>query len=403
MSIGVKTSAALKVDKTALKDAIKASTTNSKSVAVSIDGSDVLVANKWVTSIVEKTYTDAIATAQAVVNNADATQNEVQDAVGALGTATIAFNTSKVAGTKTSSSSSSGSNSSTSSTTSTSSTGTTTGTTTTAPVTAATIQSILTDNGVAPLTKDKIAQAIATIGINNTVDPTVAKEIAKEVAKVVTANIVSDLSTTVGQGVTASVAKEVTNTDGNTLSVATLTKDGTSLGAVITAAKDSTIATIPVDTTSGNITAVYKFVPLLGKYIQITDGVTIGANAVTLPTQANTTYVAVANQLASTDTVAQGWAQVNNNWYMVNKTGDPITGWQKDSTGWVYLSPSNAVMQTGWNKQGDIWYKLGSNGYMQTGWVKDNNNWYYMNSDGSMASNTTVDGYRIGSDGAWIM
>lgn len=301
----------------------------------------------------------------------------------------VATNTSSVGSSGGSGSSSSRASSSTSAATS-------TGTATT------TIQSILTGNGTAPVNKDTIAKAIATIGVNNTVDPTVAKEISKEVAKFVTANIVSDLSATIGQGVIADAAKEVTTADGNTLSVATLTKDGTSLGAVITAVKDSTISTIPVYTTSGDITAVYKFVPLLGKYIQITDGITIGTNVVTLPTQANTTYVAVANQLASTDTVTQGWTQVNNNWYMLNKTGDPQTGWQKDSTGWVYLSPSNAAMQTGWNKQGDTWYKLGPNGYMQTGWVKDNNNWYYMNSDGSMASNTTVNGYTIGSNGAWI-
>jgi sulfur carrier protein ThiS len=420
---GTKVAAA---DKTALTDAITEATTNSKSVAVSTDGSDVLVANKWVTAAVKKTYTDAIAAAQVISDKTDATQTEVDNAVGALKIATTAFNTAEAAGTKTSSSSSAGSgssssssssSSSTSTATSTSSTGTATETTTTtttatetttttttatSPATAANIQSILTSNGTAPVTKDSIAAAITTIGVNNTVDPIVAKEIAKEVAKVVTANIVSDLSATVGQGVTASVAKEVTTTDGNTLSVSTLTKDSVSVGAVITAAKDSTTATIPIDTTAGNITTVYRFVPLLGKYIQITDGVTIGANTVTLPIQANATYVAVANQLASTDTVAQGWAQVNNNWYMVNKTGDPQTGWQKDSTGWFYLSPSNAVMQTGWNKQGDTWYKLGSNGYMQTGWVKDGNDWYYMNNDGSMASNTTVDGYTLGSNGAWI-
>lgn len=239
--------------------------------------------------------------------------------------------------------------------------------------------------------KSSSSTSTSAIGINDTVDPAVA-----------TQNIVSDLSATVGQEVTASDAKQVTTSDGNTVLVSTLTKDGTSLGAVIIADEASAIATIPVDTTAGNITAVYKFEPLLGRYIQITDGVQITANAVTLPTQANTTYIAVANQLASTDTVDQGWAQVNNNWYMVSKTGDPQTGWQKDSTGWVYLAPSNGVMQTGWSKQGDTWYYLGSNGYMTTGWVKDNNNWYYMNSDGSMASNTTIDGYNLDSNGAWI-
>jgi|GEM_PF-2160097 len=45
---------------------------------------------------------------------------------------------------------------------------------------------------------------------------------------------------------------------------------------------------------------------------------------------------------------------------------------------------------------------LKQDGYMKTGWLQDSNGkWYYLNSDGSMAHDTTVDGYTIGSDGAW--
>jgi hypothetical protein len=36
---------------------------------------------------------------------------------------------------------------------------------------------------------------------------------------------------------------------------------------------------------------------------------------------------------------------------------------------------------------------------MQTGWKQINGNWYYLNSDGAMASNTTVDGYYLSSNG----
>lgn len=39
---------------------------------------------------------------------------------------------------------------------------------------------------------------------------------------------------------------------------------------------------------------------------------------------------------------------------------------------------------------------------MSTGWVQDGNTWYYCNADGSMESNTTIDGYTLGSNGAWI-
>ncbi|POO88629.1 hypothetical protein C1H57_25050, partial [Clostridium sp. 2-1] len=36
------------------------------------------------------------------------------------------------------------------------------------------------------------------------------------------------------------------------------------------------------------------------------------------------------------------------------------------------------------------------------GWLNDNGTWYYLNSSGAMLYNTTVDGYVLGSNGAWI-
>lgn len=293
---------------------------------------------------------------------------------------------------------SSSSSSSSSDTTTSKSTSTTNDSATTAKV-----KSILTSDGTAAVTKESISKAISTIGLNNVVDTETAKEITKEVAKVVTQNVVSNLTTVVGKGVIASEAKEVTAADGNKIAVTTLTKDGKCEGAVITTEKASAIATIPVDKATGEVKAVYKFVPLLGKYIQLTEGVTIGADAVTLPTQANAVYYAATETIAATETVTQGWAKVDNNWYMVNATGDSQTGWQKDSTGsWTYLAPESGVMQTGWLKTGDTWYHLGGNGYMSTGWLKTGDTWYYLNSDGSMAANTTIDGYKLDSSGAWI-
>lgn len=34
--------------------------------------------------------------------------------------------------------------------------------------------------------------------------------------------------------------------------------------------------------------------------------------------------------------------------------------------------------------------------------ITDNGTWYYLNTYGSMESNTVIDGYTLGSDGAWI-
>lgn len=59
-------------------------------------------------------------------------------------------------------------------------------------------------------------------------------------------------------------------------------------------------------------------------------------------------------------------------------------------------------MNTGWIKTNDKWYYLEESGAMVTGWKKDNEKWYYLNLDGSMCCNTYIDGYYLGSDGAWI-
>ena len=59
-------------------------------------------------------------------------------------------------------------------------------------------------------------------------------------------------------------------------------------------------------------------------------------------------------------------------------------------------------MATGWLSNGGKWYYLGSDGAMRKGWNEINGKWYYLNSDGSMALNTTIDNYKLGSDGAWI-
>ena len=55
----------------------------------------------------------------------------------------------------------------------------------------------------------------------------------------------------------------------------------------------------------------------------------------------------------------------------------------------------------GYNDNG-AWYYLKADGVMATGWISDNGTWYYCDASGAMLSNTTVDGYILGVDGAWI-
>ena len=105
-------------------------------------------------------------------------------------------------------------------------------------------------------------------------------------------------------------------------------------------------------------------------------------------------------------TMTTGWHKDKSDgkWYHLGNSGAMTTGWYKDTNGkWYHLGNSGA-MTTGWYKDTNgKWYHLGNSGTMTTGWYKDTNGkWYYLNSDGSMASNTTIDGFKIGADGAWI-
>lgn len=234
------------------------------------------------------------------------------------------------------------------------------------------------------------------------IKPVVIANITKEEAKAIEGKIITGASMILGNGTTGEQTKELVASNGNKLSTTQLVSNGKTIGAVITVEGASLATTIPVKKDAGEVVAVYKYVPLLDKYIKLSEGVVIGTDTITLPTQANTTYIASTSEIPVTETVAQGWTKVANNWYMVNATGDPQVGWQKDNLGWAYLSPTNGVMQTDWILDGSKWYYLKDNGYMATGWVKDGVNWYYCNADGSMAANTTIDGYQLGSNGAWI-
>ena len=96
------------------------------------------------------------------------------------------------------------------------------------------------------------------------------------------------------------------------------------------------------------------------------------------------------------------WLNLGGVWYYIKADGIMATGWYNDNGTWYYLQ-SNGAMKTGWLNDNGTWYYLQSNGAMKTGWLHDTDgNWYYLQSNGAMAKNTTIDGYRLGSNGAWI-
>jgi len=61
----------------------------------------------------------------------------------------------------------------------------------------------------------------------------------------------------------------------------------------------------------------------------------------------------------------------------------------------VGVSASWRQNSTGW------WYTVGNS--WATGWAKLDGKWYYFDSNGYMAHDTTIEGFKLGSDGAWMI
>lgn len=115
----------------------------------------------------------------------------------------------------------------------------------------------------------------------------------------------------------------------------------------------------------------------------------------------------------SGDYATNSWGFINNKWYFFDANGNMVTGWYPVNGQWYYLNPADGaeqgVMLTGWVRDASYngWFYLNESGAMLTGWQQINGIWYYLNpiSDGTrgiMAVNTTIDGYYVNADGAWV-
>lgn len=147
-------------------------------------------------------------------------------------------------------------------------------------------------------------------------------------------------------------------------------------------------------------TKVYTYVQGLNLYIQVNSQ--IANNNILFKAEKEIPYI-VSNSTELGTVVKEGWNKVNDSWYVIKEGGNLATGWYNDNGTWYNLS-KEGKMNTKWYKDTDgKWYYLKDSGAMSTGWIKDkDDNWYYLNSNGSMAQNEYVDGYYLGSNGAWI-
>ncbi|MFT8342057.1 MAG: GH25 family lysozyme [Clostridium beijerinckii] len=99
--------------------------------------------------------------------------------------------------------------------------------------------------------------------------------------------------------------------------------------------------------------------------------------------------------------MAKGWKQLDGDWYFLTDSGAMATGIRDDGSNLYYFKDSGVMAtNSGWSKINDKWYYFNNDGSMATGWAYLNGAWYYLDKDtGKMLTNTTKDGYKIGSDG----
>ena len=123
-----------------------------------------------------------------------------------------------------------------------------------------------------------------------------------------------------------------------------------------------------------------------------------------------------AKSSQNSTSVPQGgilWQRDNKGWWIKNSDGSyPRNEWKFVNNSW-YFFDSQGYMFIGWLNISGSWYFLNTdegsnNGKMVTGWRAVSGKWYYLStatdgSGGKMLLNTTIDGYRLGADGAWVI
>ena len=101
-----------------------------------------------------------------------------------------------------------------------------------------------------------------------------------------------------------------------------------------------------------------------------------------------------------------GWKWLDNHYYYFASNGAMKTGWFQDNGRKYYLDTENGQMATGLYKVDDQSYYFDANGAMRTGWIALMINgkqvYYYFHNNGSMAKNTTIDGFRVNELGQWV-
>lgn len=97
------------------------------------------------------------------------------------------------------------------------------------------------------------------------------------------------------------------------------------------------------------------------------------------------------------------WLYIDDNWYFFDRSGYMDSNgyrfgcWLRGDGTWDYSYSGGQ-----WKSDGNGWWYEDGGWYPVNEWLKIDGYWYYFKTDGYMASNEYIDGYWMGSDGAWV-
>lgn len=97
-----------------------------------------------------------------------------------------------------------------------------------------------------------------------------------------------------------------------------------------------------------------------------------------------------------------GWNEfVYGSWCYYDGNNWLTSTWKYIDGNWYYFNDHSHMVE-GFQTINGSTYSFGGNGAMMIGWCKVGAFWYYFNSDGTMATNTTIDGYKLGANGRLV-
>lgn len=102
-----------------------------------------------------------------------------------------------------------------------------------------------------------------------------------------------------------------------------------------------------------------------------------------------------------------GWQEKDGNRYFLDESGAMRTGWLQTGDGWYFLNPDpngalGAAYRNQWLDYNNRRYRLDASGKMCEGWTEADGNWYYFYpGEGHMAVNTMISSFYVGEDGIW--